>query len=147
MDVSGHLWRLEVELGVKRRFDKSARPELPQNRAKLEGTEMTLDELERLSKAATPAPWKLDPSDDDWNVNPRNKDIVSGDEAVVCRESGCYPPTEGDAAFIIAARNHIDALLEIARAAQRLGCGNAFGCDMEGREELDAALAKLEGNK
>lgn len=75
----------------------------------------TLDELERLEKAATPGPWMLDI---DRSVD---VDIVAG-RVIVARafgpEENPQANAEENAALIAAARNVLPTLIAVARAAR-----------------------------
>ena len=99
---------------------------------------MTLDELERLSKAASPAPWG-------WSSVGLSGVVPFSDN------NAAFECKRNDSEFIATARNHIDALLEIARAADKLAkeCADYRLGTLE-RFCPDAApvvrlLAKLEG--
>ena len=97
---------------------------------------MKLDELERLSKAATPGPWLIVPNsaegkDEAWDywhkVGPLD---LMGKEP------------DAETLFIAAARNHLDALIRVARAAQKVVDGAWHDCS--NHPELDRALLDLD---
>jgi hypothetical protein len=71
------------------------------------------DVLERLRKAsaeATPGPWEVDETEEDLFV-------MRGDaSAWICRDMD----EVADAALIALARNHLDALLDVAEAAREM---------------------------
>lgn len=76
-----------------------------------------LDELERLSKAATPGPWKTEATErenSDW-VHFNYKSL----HGYVLSVYGSHiTANKNDAELIAAMRNSIDALINVARAAQ-----------------------------
>lgn len=92
-----------------------------------------LDELEKLSKEATPGPWYVP----DNNVHPL---VINGDKFL----------TYDDSCLIVAMRNNIDALIKVAKAAH----GLSFGVDWNKgthaeiyRPKLIEALAELKETK
>lgn len=64
-----------------------------------------IEELRRLSAEATPGPWVVKDADDE--------PYVDSDFGVVAQVFTTY-----DAALIAEARNHLDALLDVAQAAR-----------------------------
>ncbi len=94
---------------------------------------MNLDELRRLHKAATPAPWAV--------ATDRQGDyLVAHHEAAVCDLLDSTLAARQDARLIAAARNALPALLRVAEAARRL----AAGPESTAWDELYAALAALD---
>jgi len=77
---------------------------------------ITLDELDRLEKAATPGPWvHFDGAPEHGNA------YVSGPEPDNWTAAECFgSDPDADAALIAAARNALPGLLAIAQAAQKL---------------------------
>lgn len=99
---------------------------------------MTIDELERLSKAATPVPWT-------WSS-------VGVSGVFPCSDTdAAFDCRRNDAEFIATVRNHIDALLKIARAAKVICSRNDQDHNRnqivlwEHMHDLSEALANLEG--
>lgn len=75
--------------------------------------EMTLDELRRLSDAATPGPWTVTPTDDgEWGAEITT---IEGQVGVARpHDDSLIEPAiaEDDAAFIAAAVNYVRSLLQ-----------------------------------
>jgi hypothetical protein len=99
-----------------------------------------LDQIEALSKAATPGPWST------FN-RIGNPDLAGPDQVSLlgCCEYDMSMISKEDGALIATMRNNIDALLEVARAAQKLRCreNNKYHCHEVGFTELEEALDKL----
>ena len=100
-----------------------------------------LDELERLSKAATPGPWALkhkvvDDLHEQSNHKVNYYNVVSrlGTTVISCNWENA------DLKAIVLMRNHIDALIKVARAAEK--CLTACPCD--NCETMRKSLAELE---
>jgi len=95
-----------------------------------------LDELERLEKAATPAPWRCDYRGDGSGTVRIEEDLADAllDDAhcPYIRGEVCYE----DGQLAASLRNAAARLLAVARAAQE--CVRASD-----EEDLEAALAKL----
>jgi len=96
-----------------------------------------LDRLDELEKAATPGPWMAGSYYDDTAKNNLRFNISQdpGDRLLAERLD------EADAALIAEARNHLRALIEIARAAEK---ARAWPTPVSGLDELRAALSLLE---
>jgi hypothetical protein len=84
---------------------------------------MTLDELERLEKAATAGPWQEVAESGDW--------WVEGAEGIGVCESNEAWNHQGDINLMVAARNALPALLRVARAARALDTLIDFNAPLE----------------
>lgn len=121
-----------------------------------------IERLEELEKAATKSPWGERPTDlDDAGT------IIDGAESVYAPHifrlakvgSRLDPRRDANAAFIVATRNALPALLAVAKAAVRLEVALKPQIDDNGRTryflkeavdaqaDLDAALSALRGVK
>lgn len=82
---------------------------------KVERKMTILDELERLSKEATPGPWDARVNEFSNTARPRH---IWCEHGWTGRFYGEYGAVNAD--FVAAMRNNIDALIQVARAAQSI---------------------------
>jgi hypothetical protein len=96
---------------------------------------MTLDELERLERAATPGPWTVA---ENFGTDRPTWYVMNGDSVVAVFNR------KEDAAAFAAPRNALPALIECARAALAVRRTPIVDDDFPERlAALDAALARL----
>ena len=105
---------------------------------------MKLSELKELGESATSGPWVLDA-----HQRPNSKHVFfnlkTSDYWILSQYGGEITATGADAALIAVMRNHWDALLQVAEAAQAV----MYERRSEGERvslfcELEKALKKLE---
>lgn len=70
-----------------------------------------IDKLKELEAKATPGPWA-------WAGESKKEDDINGSDgyAVICRDSGVYPPDADTGDLIITMRNCLPELLALASA-------------------------------
>lgn len=103
-----------------------------------------LDELERLEKAATPAPWGEFAESGEWWVERQGEDGgAAGD--FVCGTNTEHYSTNGpwaeqaDIDLMIAARNALPGLLRVARAAREFEAAQ-IDVDRAGRDPMGGSV-------
>ena len=101
-----------------------------------------LNELERLSKEASRGGWVC-------KEMAYNLFLVKNGEGTICDVATWFygeqvaRHTKANAQFIVLMRNNIDALIQVARAAQHIN----WTCSQKRTENLHKALEKLEAEK
>ena len=106
---------------------------------------MSIERDKEIIEAATPGPWHFGVySRNDSRAGTMIGAVAPGHQIRTMHDGGTVPSFDG--AFIATARNHWDALLDVAEALEdTLGLAHPVsGAEHEVVERADAALARLE---